>query len=98
MTDGDNNDPQSDIDTTALCDAAKLDQITVFTVAFMAPKKGEDLLKACASDEKMAFDASKAKALTKHFARSAKKSANQLFASNHRRGWVKFAHQVHRLQ
>ena len=48
MTDGDNNDLASDVATLDLCAQAKADNITIYTVAFEAPKKGEDLLKACA--------------------------------------------------
>jgi len=48
MTDGDNNDPASDIATLDLCTQAKADNITIYTVAFEAPVKGKTLLEACA--------------------------------------------------
>jgi len=55
MTDGDNNDSSWDTSTIALCDQAKLDKITIFTVAFEAPAKGKALLDACATDASKAY-------------------------------------------
>ncbi|WP_454851704.1 VWA domain-containing protein [Rhizobium binxianense] len=55
MTDGEMTGDSSswnkgiDTDVRALCTTAKGDGITIFTVAFMAPKRGKDLLQACAS-------------------------------------------------
>ena len=67
MTDGDNNDPQSDTDTLALCSNAKAQGYTIYTVAFAAPKKGEDLLEDCASDKSLAFKSKNAKKLKENF-------------------------------
>ncbi len=62
MTDGNNNQSESDTETLALCDQAKLDGIRVFTVAFEAPANGQALLEACASEpsENHFFDAGNA--------------------------------------
>lgn len=67
MTDGDNNQPEWDTDTLAICDAAKAQGYTIYTVAFAAPKKGEDLLEACASGKKLAFKSKNAKKLKENF-------------------------------
>jgi Flp pilus assembly protein TadG/uncharacterized protein YegL len=49
MTDGDNNDPDSDTQTKKWCDKARKNSIRVFSIAFMAPDKGQALLKYCAT-------------------------------------------------
>ncbi len=67
MTDGDNNDPAFDVATTALCDQAKLDNITIFTVAFEAPVKGQALLQACATSLDKAYNSGNAAALNAAF-------------------------------
>lgn len=63
MTDGDNNKSIWDASTIALCDQAKLDNITVFTVAFEAPAKGKALLRACATDASKAYNSSNSNSL-----------------------------------
>lgn len=62
MTDGNNNQAVSDTETIRLCDLAKADDITVFTVAFEAPANGQALLENCASQpsENHYFDANNA--------------------------------------
>lgn len=67
MTDGENNDPSWDTDTIAICDSAKDAGYKIYTVAFAAPKSGEDLLEACASDKKLAFKSKDAKKLKENF-------------------------------
>jgi len=49
MTDGDNNMPEWDDESAAICEAMKNDGIELFSVAFDAPEKGEALLLDCAS-------------------------------------------------
>jgi Flp pilus assembly protein TadG len=49
MTDGDNNQTSADTETKASCKKAKDAGIQVYSVAFMAPPRGESLLKACAT-------------------------------------------------
>ncbi|RXT26730.1 pilus assembly protein TadG [Rhizobium leguminosarum] len=55
MTDGEMTGDSSfwsqpiDKEVRDLCTAVKGDGITIFTIAFMAPQKGKDLLQACAS-------------------------------------------------
>ncbi len=67
MTDGDNNNPSSDVDTLKICRDLESEGIAVYTVAFEAPKKGQDLLRNCASDPKNFFNAANGKALRKAF-------------------------------
>ncbi len=57
MTDGDNNYTSADTKTKATCDTAKQNGIEIFTVAFMAPSKGQALLQYCASDTSHYYDA-----------------------------------------
>ncbi|WP_245292918.1 vWA domain-containing protein [Pararhizobium arenae] len=64
MTDGENNfyngksnDTASDAETKKTCDAARDASIEVYTVAFMAPSRGQKLLKYCATDASHYFQA-----------------------------------------
>ncbi len=67
MTDGDNNKPTWDVSTLALCEQAKLDNITIFTVAFEAPAKGKALLKACATDPSKSYNSANSTSLNMAF-------------------------------
>ncbi len=67
MTDGDNNSPAFDVTTTALCDQAKADNITIFTVAFEAPAKGQALLQACATSPDKVYNSANAASLNAAF-------------------------------
>ena len=67
MTDGDNNNAAWDVSTIALCDQAKLDKITIFTVAFEAPAKGKALLRTCATDPSKAYKSSNSASLNMAF-------------------------------
>ncbi|MGX5719594.1 vWA domain-containing protein [Shinella zoogloeoides] len=49
MTDGDNNIASADTDTKTECDKAKANNIEVYTIAFMAPSRGQALLQYCAT-------------------------------------------------
>jgi len=49
MTDGNNNSPEFDETSTAICQDMKADGIEIFSVAFEAPEQGELLLLSCAS-------------------------------------------------
>lgn len=49
MTDGDNNLSNADTDTRTQCDLARSNKIEVYTIAFMAPSRGQTLLKYCAT-------------------------------------------------
>ena len=51
MTDGNNNQNIWDTNTLKVCSQMKTAGIEVFTVAFAAPLKGQNLLKACATQE-----------------------------------------------
>lgn len=67
MTDGDNtayngkssdaNGNKSDTETRGYCDTAKQLKIEVYTVAFMAPSGGQELLKYCATRSTNYFEA-----------------------------------------
>ncbi|MEI2301359.1 TadE/TadG family type IV pilus assembly protein [Ensifer sp. MJa1] len=60
MTDGDNNNTSDDTMTLTWCDTARKNNVTVYTVAFMAPDRGKALLKACATTEANYFQAEEA--------------------------------------
>ncbi|KGF70787.1 hypothetical protein LL06_03290 [Hoeflea sp. BAL378] len=73
MTDGKNEtgsdwgDDQADKKTKEHCQSAKDKKVLVFTVAFQAPQRGKNLLKACASGDSYYYDAESADELTKAF-------------------------------
>lgn len=67
MTDGDNNQSSADTKTKATCDTAKKAGVQIFTVAFMAPSKGQSLLKYCASSTSNYYDAQNAAELVAAF-------------------------------
>lgn len=49
MTDGDNNQTNADKTTLEYCNLARAKKIEVYTIAFMAPSRGQALLSACAT-------------------------------------------------
>ena len=57
MTDGENNATSSDQKTLDTCTTAKAAGVQIYTVAFMAPTRGQDLLRSCASNSSNYFDA-----------------------------------------
>ena len=67
MTDGDNNYTSADTETKATCDTAKKAGVQIFTVAFMAPSKGQTLLQYCASSTSNYYDAQNAAELVAAF-------------------------------
>jgi len=74
MTDGENthyngftNDTKSDTETKKSCDAARVEKIEVYTVAFMAPERGQTLLKYCATTGANYFEATNMAALVSAF-------------------------------
>lgn len=67
MTDGDNNYTSADTSTKAWCNSAKAADVEIFTVAFMAPSRGQQLLKYCASDTSHYYDANDAEQLVAAF-------------------------------
>ncbi len=86
MTDGENNYYQnrtgdseatrSDAATKFYCDKARDDGIKVFTVAFKAPKRGQDLLLDCATDPTYYFQAEKSEDLVSAFKAIGNKASN----------------------
>lgn len=67
MTDGDNNNVSDDTMTLQWCDTARKNNVQVYTVAFMAPDRGQKLLKACATTEANYFKAEQASDLIAAF-------------------------------
>ncbi|CAN7688262.1 vWA domain-containing protein [Rhizobium sp. LjRoot254] len=67
MTDGDNNYTSADTETKVWCDAAKLAGIEVYSVAFMAPDRGQALLSYCATTSAHYFAAENAEDLNAAF-------------------------------
>ena len=57
MTDGENNYANDDTVTKQWCDTAKANKVEIYSVAFMAPQRGQDLLKYCASTTSHYFEA-----------------------------------------
>jgi Flp pilus assembly protein TadG len=57
MTDGDNNYTSADTSTKKLCDEAKADGLTIYTIAFAAPTRGQQLLSYCADKPENYYDA-----------------------------------------
>lgn len=82
MTDGDNNYVSDDTATINHCTSAKTAGIDVYSVAFMAPTRGQDLLKKCSTNEGTHyFEAKNAEELVKAFkeiGEKASQSANRL--------------------
>jgi Flp pilus assembly protein TadG/uncharacterized protein YegL len=67
MTDGDNNNTSDDTKTKETCDSARKDGIEVYSVAFMAPTRGQNLLKYCATTTSHYFQAENMAALVAAF-------------------------------
>jgi Flp pilus assembly protein TadG len=67
MTDGENNINGADAKTKKYCDKAKAEKMTVYSIAFMAPKAGEDLLRYCATSSAHYFSADNTKELVAAF-------------------------------
>lgn len=78
MTDGANNYSSADTATRQWCNRAKGEDITVYTVAFQAPQRGEELLQNCASSSAHYFDADSSEELVSAFATIGKDAASQL--------------------
>lgn len=77
MTDGDNNNTYDDTQTLAICDKARADKITIYTVAFMAPSRGQNLLKTCAGTTANYFAADSMAQLVDAFKTIGKKAADR---------------------
>ncbi len=84
MTDGEmtgsSSSWSSSIDTKVrnICTAAKADGIQIFTVAFMAPQKGKDLLSFCASSPSNAYEPDNMAKLVSDFGDIAAKATSSL--------------------
>ncbi|MEY9195724.1 MULTISPECIES: vWA domain-containing protein [Sinorhizobium] len=57
MTDGENNYANDDTVTKQWCDTAKANKVEIYSVAFMAPQRGQELLRYCASSASHYFEA-----------------------------------------
>jgi Flp pilus assembly protein TadG len=84
MTDGEMTGPSSNWDSSIdkkvrdICTAAKGDGIQIFTVAFMAPQKGKDLLSFCATSTSNAYQPDNMQKLVKDFGDIAAKATSSL--------------------
>lgn len=89
MTDGEmtgnNAKWSSSIDSTVrtLCASAKADGITIFSVAFMAPSKGQDLLKNCATSQSHYFAPEKMSELVAAFGAIARQASSKVSVLTH---------------
>lgn len=78
MTDGANNQAKADTTTKKWCNKAKKEEIKIYSVAFKAPKQGQKLLKACATDDSHYFDANSSEELVKAFEKIGKDAASKM--------------------
>lgn len=78
MTDGENNQSNADAYTKGYCNDAKNDGMIIYSVAFMAPTSGQNLLKYCATDASHYFDANDNDQLVKAFKTIGLKAANMM--------------------
>ncbi|WP_137157936.1 TadE/TadG family type IV pilus assembly protein [Rhizobium sp. FKL33] len=67
MTDGDNNNSSDDTATKQYCDKAKAAGVVIYTIALMAPAKGQALLRYCASSTDTYFTTDTASGLVAAF-------------------------------
>ncbi|MCC0031779.1 MAG: VWA domain-containing protein [Brucellaceae bacterium] len=82
MTDGDNNDYKDDDRTIKFCDKAKDDGLEVYTVAFQAPARGKNLLKACASGADHYYEATNAASLITAFRKIGRDAMGKILFSH----------------
>jgi len=75
MTDGDNNYYSADTSTKILCDEAKADGVTIYSIAFDAPDRGKELLSYCANSLDHYFDAKNSAELIAAFKDIGKKTS-----------------------
>jgi len=75
MTDGDNNYYSADTSTKILCDKAKADGATIYSIAFAAPRRGRELLSYCANSPDHYFDAKNSAELIEAFKNIGKKTS-----------------------
>lgn len=78
MTDGENNVANADTDTKTYCDKARAANIQVYTVALMAPVKGQALLNYCATSPSTYFKAENSNDLIAAFKAIGDKASAQL--------------------
>lgn len=81
MTDGDNNYTIADTQTRQWCDEARKARIEVYSVAFMAPERGQSLLNYCATSAAHYFatdDADQLNSAFRHIGEQATMAASRL--------------------
>ncbi|OWV66274.1 pilus assembly protein TadG [Rhizobium sp. R339] len=78
MTDGDNNYTSADTETKTWCDKARAAKMQVYTIAFMAPARGQALLSYCATSPGNYFPAGDMTTLLKAFKEIGMKASNQV--------------------
>ncbi|MDE1991458.1 MAG: VWA domain-containing protein [Rhizobiaceae bacterium] len=82
MTDGDNNVANADTTTKLQCDKARQNNITVYTIAFMAPSNGQALLSYCATTQADYFTPQNAADLFSAFSTIGAQASKQLTLLN----------------
>lgn len=93
MTDGNNtayngssstsNGKKADTDTKTYCDKARASKLQVYTVAFMAPTNGQNLLKYCATTEENYYEAEDMDQLVQAFKAIGEKATAQIARLTH---------------
>lgn len=78
MTDGDNNSTSDDTKTINYCNKAKEEGMEIFSVAFMAPDRGRQLLKNCATDDQHFYTAKDASDLVAAFKQIGEKASQAM--------------------
>ncbi|CAN7259236.1 vWA domain-containing protein [Rhizobium sp. LjRoot254] len=78
MTDGENNVSGADAKTKKYCDNARTDGIRVFSIAFMAPVAGQNLLRYCATNPADYFNADSTAELVAAFTSIGKSASKTL--------------------
>ncbi len=81
MTDGSNNARRYDTRTLDYCSRAKREGMVIYTVAFEAPWRGQQLLRNCASSAEHYFNAANAQQLIDAFRRIGSNTAEGLVLS-----------------
>ena len=78
MTDGENNVDGADAKTRTYCEKARIAKITVYSIAFMAPKNGEKLLRECATTSDDYYEPQNTASLVAAFQNIAKDASKRI--------------------
>ena len=78
MTDGENNVDGADAKTRTYCEKARIAKIKVYSIAFMAPKNGEKLLRDCATTSDDYYEPQNTASLVAAFQNIAKDASKRI--------------------